>query len=120
MPLATPTMRRRRRFGTLILALLQLGASTAVVSADAMLDGEMVGHAIHMESEGSEECATHHDHLFCQVVRTLTTPVGTAPASVDPTARLRITATLAAAHESEIARPTLLSGTVGSRAPPLG
>lgn len=111
-------MRRGTRFGALILALLQLGVSTAVVSADAVLDGEMTGHSTHVESEGSKECATHHDHLFCQVVRSLTNATGATPL-VDPAARLHVVAAIGASHEHQVVRPIRLSGTVGSRAPPL-
>lgn len=119
MTLSPSNARPGRRFGALILALLQAGVSTAVVSADAVLDGAQSGHGTHVESEGSEECATHHDHLFCQVVRSLTNAAGATP-TVDPAVRLRIVAAMAPAHPVDVLPPALLSGTVGSRAPPLG
>jgi hypothetical protein len=53
------------------MALLQLGAAAALPSADAMLDAERVGIPLHIESPHSENCPASHDHLFCQVVRSL-------------------------------------------------
>lgn len=101
------------------MALLQIGVSSAVVTADAVLDSEMAGHSTHVESEGSEECATHHDHLFCQVVRSLTNVATTTPI-VDPAARLSLVETATPTRTVDVIRPTLLSGALGSRAPPLG
>ena len=59
-----------RRFGVLLLALLQLGAA-GVQSADAILEAEGASLPTHVESEESEDCGVQHDHLFCQVVRSL-------------------------------------------------
>lgn len=59
-----------RRLGVLLLALLQMGAA-GVQSADAILDAEGAALPTHLESHQSEDCGVQHDHLFCQVVRSL-------------------------------------------------
>jgi hypothetical protein len=111
-------MRGLRRFGALVLASLQLGVSTVVVTADSMLDGERAGSTLHVEAQDSEACATHHDHLFCQVVRSLSAATGTRPVT-DSHATTAVVTSVVPTHTAAAIRPTLLSGSIGSRAPPL-
>lgn len=59
-----------RRLGVLLLAMLQIGAA-GVQSADAILDADGAALPTHLESQQSEDCGVQHDHLFCQVVRSL-------------------------------------------------
>jgi len=55
----------------LVLLLLQLGLPAAVSAMEAIRDADSGGLVVHVESEASEDCALHHDHHFCQVVRTV-------------------------------------------------
>ena len=59
-----------RRAAGILLALLNLCAMS-VAALDAVIDGESAGAPIHIESDQSTDCETYHDHLFCQVVRSL-------------------------------------------------
>jgi hypothetical protein len=111
-------MRGLRRFGALVLASLQLGVSTAVVALDSILDGERAGSTLHVEAQDSEACATHHDHLFCQVVRSLSSATGASPVTHSSAATAVVSAVVPT-HGADAIRPTLLSGSIGSRAPPL-
>ena len=110
--------RRTRRFGALVLALVQLGASTAVVAGDAILDGSQTGHATHVESNSAEACSAHHDHLFCQTVRSLANATGSVVV-VREACATEVVAVAAQYRRADLVRAPLLSGTVGSRAPPL-
>ena len=99
-----------------LLALVQIGVTAVGPLADSLLE-EPAERVAHVESESSEDCGTHHDHLFCQVCRTViagphqaSTPCVSAPlpASVD-----------AVRAESESPRVgTILVSAHGSRAPP--
>ena len=101
-----------------LLALLQLGASTLFVVADALLDREHARSTLHIESEGSEECQTDHDHLFCQVVRSLGAATGAdASCTVDtgiPEADARIES-----YRSDFVPSPRPPGVTGPRGPPL-
>lgn len=55
----------------MVLLLLQLGLPTAVSAMEAIRDADSAGRVVHVESEGTDDCALHHDHHFCQVVRNL-------------------------------------------------
>lgn len=59
------------RTAVLLLAALQLGVSGVLPVADAWLDAEPSSAPMHVESLDNEGCDAHHDHLFCQVVRSL-------------------------------------------------
>ncbi|MEX2467085.1 MAG: hypothetical protein WD995_09245 [Gemmatimonadota bacterium] len=58
-----------RRLGVLVMALFQMAGATVLPAADGQLDVERYATPVHMESEGSDDCTPHHDHAFCQVVR---------------------------------------------------
>ena len=106
------------RCAAVLLALLHLGASTAFVVADAVLDSEKASAPLHVESQGSEECAAHHDHLFCQVVRSLQAAAGghgfTVVHERGPEAAMWRPADSSYAHAAPV-----LVGASGPRAPPL-
>jgi hypothetical protein len=38
--------------------------------ADAVLEGG-ADRVVHIESEAGDDCRIHHDHLFCQICRTV-------------------------------------------------
>jgi hypothetical protein len=56
----------------LVLLLLQLGLPSVLSALELTRDADSAGQVVHIESEGAEDCALHHDHHFCQVVRNLT------------------------------------------------
>jgi hypothetical protein len=60
-----------RRGAGAVGLLLQLVASVALPAADAALDADNAALPVHVESPHSENCPATHDHLFCQVVRSL-------------------------------------------------
>ncbi len=112
------TSRGLRRSAAALLALVQFGVSTAVVVADASLDGEQVGQTAHVESLGNEECATHHDHLFCQVVRSLAAATrGHGAPTLQADGAFVSLEALPAEHD--VRAVATFSGASGPRAPPL-
>jgi hypothetical protein len=65
-----PTEHRlSRRLGMLLFAMLQMVGAVVLPAADGQLDIERFGTPVHVESKGGDDCASHHDHVFCQVVR---------------------------------------------------
>ena len=112
------THRGLGRAAAVVFALLQLGASTAFVLADAVLDGEQAGAPVHVESQGSEECSTHHDHLFCQVVRSLAS-AAPGPGVATLEAHAAISSRRGPVHSSDAHPASAFSGASGPRAPPL-
>ena len=60
------------RSSVLLFAVAQLGAMSVVPVVDSILDGREASTPLHVESENSSDCGAHHDHLFCQVARSLT------------------------------------------------
>lgn len=100
------------------VALLQIGSTVALTHADALLDGERMGAPDHVESPESTDCAVHHGHLFCQVVRSLsqatvspdiTAEAGPAPPILDAEADC---------EKGGINRAPILFGAVSPRGPP--
>lgn len=116
----TPSNEARlaRRLGALALALFHLTGAVVLPAADGQLDVELLGTPVHVESEGRDDCTPHHDHAFCQVVRStaLATParpsvqVGAYEAPrLLPGIRL---------VDADYAAGPVLTGSSGPRAPP--
>ncbi|MCA1792225.1 MAG: hypothetical protein LC667_20970 [Thioalkalivibrio sp.] len=111
-------LRLTRRLGVLVLAVMQLVGATVLPGADGKLDVERYGTPVHVESEGNHDCTPHHDHLFCQVVRStaMANPAQSAaevPALVAPVS-------VHALHGAEVlrVRTEALVGCASPRAPP--
>ena len=107
-----------RRFGVLLLALLQLTAVGFVTTADALLEQAAADNTVHVEPLGTDSCVALHDHLYCQLCRVLGRPGVAAPAG-DALA-LSAPEYVAVAHghiPSSLPASHLLGG-LGSRAPP--
>jgi hypothetical protein len=51
-----------------LFGLVLLGVTVAGPLADALLE-DSSERVVHIESESSEDCGSHHDHWFCQVCR---------------------------------------------------
>lgn len=66
-----------RRFGVLSLSLLQLAVFAGLPTADAVLEARGLSTVVHIEGENSEDCDAGHNHLMCQLTRTLSS--GMAP-----------------------------------------
>ena len=113
------TLRNIRRGGGLCLALLQLVAFSALPTADAVLDASQLGLPLHVESEGVPECASHHDHLFCQVVRSLSSATGTVEVGGLADAPPPIRRLEAQTSGGDLLARRLLTRSIGPRAPPL-
>lgn len=107
-----------RRLGVLVMAVLQLGGAVALPAADGVLDMDRYGTPSHVESEGSDDCAPHHDHAFCQVVRaTALANPSRALSSVGVGHRVHLLHPLGGSAEVDITSP-VLEGSTGPRAPP--
>jgi hypothetical protein len=99
-------------------ALAHLLLATLGPLADARLEAAERDAVAHVEEQRSEPCTPGHDHLFCQVCRSITLPAGPAPAvwcaPGDPpvtTAATRQTPGITPLHS--------LTRAHGPRAPPL-
>lgn len=108
-----------RRLGVLALAVLHLGAAAVLPGVDARLDGGLLNAPIHVESPGTDDCPTHHDHLFCQVVRSFSAVEGTGRIGRLLEAMPSV-AWLPPNGAPVTAGPPPLAGPVGPRAPPQG
>jgi hypothetical protein len=96
---------------------MQLSTTALLPIVDAIQEGEGT-QVLHVESKGSADCPTRHDHLFCHIcrvvglagreARTIRAPALTAGVPVVPAAMLRPPAS----------ERTGLHAPVGSRAPP--
>ena len=64
--------RSRPRVSVLFLAAFQIAAAGSVPVADAMLEIGAASEPMHVESERATSCGDGHDHVFCQLCRTLT------------------------------------------------
>jgi hypothetical protein len=105
------------RVGVLLCLALQLGAAVLVPLADSFQE---TGRDLrpHVEALGTDDCPIPHDHLACQLCRTIRTGTGPLPsacpalagaASASPTVRATPPALLS----------TLRTGPFGARAPPV-
>lgn len=107
-----------RRLGVLVLAVLQLGGAVALPAADGVLDMDRYGTPTHVESQGTDDCAPHHDHAFCQVVRaTALANPSRAVSSVGVGDLVHQLHALDGSAEVDVTSP-VLQGSTGPRAPP--
>lgn len=108
-----------RRTAAACLALFQVGSTSALTHADALLDARSMGSPVHVESPDASDCAIHHDHLFCQVVRSLSQATFSCQATTAaaPTPPILIVEAGPEAHEAKCA--PILRGPVVPRGPPV-
>ena len=107
------------RVAAACLALFQIGSTSVLAHADALLDAERTGSPLHVESPENSDCALHHGHLFCQVVRSLFQAV-TSPEIVvqaDPAPLIRVVEAEREAYQAKCA--AILLGSVIPRGPPV-
>lgn len=71
----------------------------------------------HIESESGEHCGVHHDHLFCQVCRTVALGREVAPIRA-PNCVVRTGQATAIAATGPLPSSAALFAPLGSRAPP--
>ncbi|MDZ7778567.1 MAG: hypothetical protein U5R14_01345 [Gemmatimonadota bacterium] len=114
-----PNERRlARRLGALVLALFHLTGAVALPAADGQLDVEQLGTPVHVESEGRDDCTPHHDHAFCQLVRTTALATPARPAvHVEADAVPRLLPGIRVVDAADVVEP-VLKGSSGPRAPP--
>jgi alkyl hydroperoxide reductase subunit AhpF len=118
MTTKTSTRHLGLRFAFLLLALLQVAGPVSYQTADLMLEAQGLATPLHVEGEGNEECALHHDDVMCQTVRSLADAVHSRVAS--PGAVATALPPLIQVRLSELpAFGRVELGAVGSRAPPL-
>jgi hypothetical protein len=112
--------RPRHRVSVLLLAAFQIAAAAGVPVADAMLEIGAASEPMHVESERATSCGDGHDHVFCQLCRTLTV----AKAVRDSGDRVSHDAEPTPVPETRVEGGPRLSyldssGPVGPRPPPL-
>ena len=107
-----------RRVAAACLALFHLGSASALTHADALLDAASMGSPDHIESPESSDCAVHHGHLICQVVRSLSQ--AEVPRGVTVKDGLAPPTRIGEAHlEGDQAKsPPILLGSINPRGPP--
>lgn len=111
-------LRLTRRLGALVLVVLQMVGATVLPAADGQLDVEGYLTPAHVESGGSDDCAPHHDHVFCQVVRS-TALANPAPSTVEVAMMAEPSMVLVIRDaEAHRARSEARSGAGSPRAPP--
>lgn len=100
-----------------LLALVQFSVTVGAPLADAALE-EGADRVAHVESESGDECGVHHDHLFCQVCRTVALSGRDAPPARLP--RCPIEADGASTIDTTDPLPSTPGrfAPLGSRAPP--
>jgi len=109
---------KRLRLGVLLLAAFHLGVAATVPVADAMLELESVGEPMHIEAERDVSCGDGHEHVFCQLCRSLS--LGAPPRAIAHGGPDGIDgAPCRFRTDGSVARHVPSSGPVGSRAPPL-
>jgi hypothetical protein len=118
IPALAHDLRLTRRLGVLVLAVLQLVGATVLPGADAKLDVEGYGTPVHVESEGNHDCTPHHDHLFCQVVRSTAMANPARPAAEVPALVAPVAVRVMRGAEVLRARTEARTGSASPRAPP--
>ena len=109
-----------RGAGALGMVALQLVAGAALPSADAVLEAERIALPTHVESPHNEDCPSAHDHLFCQVVRSLAAASGGRGAGqILAIATPRPDGLRPSQRNDAVARPPV-RGPYSPRPPPLG
>lgn len=108
----------RSRRGLLLFVVFQLLVAVGLPAADAVLEAASVGTPTHVEAPTDEACGNPHDHLFCQLCRTLGLSV--LPGSVSAGDDLVRTGPVHVAGTPSFARPsgTHLAGSLSARGPP--
>lgn len=107
-----------RRGAVLVLALLQLVAAGLVPVADAGLQAYGVEGKVHVEASGSADCSAPHDHLFCQLCRTLLLAAVLGPAYPAPLLDRPSLQTAARRDGDGVLSRTPPHEALGPRAPP--
>ena len=100
------------------VALLQMGSTIALTHADALLDGERMGAPDHVESPETSDCAVHHGHFFCQVVRSLSQAAVSPDIATEAGPAPPILVAEAECEADEVKRAPILFGAASPRAPP--
>ncbi len=92
----------------------------AVLSpADALLDAERYGSPAHIELPDHRGCPAQHNHLVCQVVRSLVSVTPTGPIPFADIAATSVFTTDRPSGEVPAKSATFLIGAINPRGPPL-
>lgn len=106
-----------RRTAGLLLTLMHVLAVSAA-AADAVLDAGSSGTPLHVESHDAKDGNAHHDHLFCQVLRSLGNASGAEMVGTAPEEGLQVPLG-AEIGETGFIQSATLPGLAGPRGPPL-
>lgn len=105
------------RFLWALLALVQLSVTVGGPLVDAALEGGS-DRVAHVESESGDDCGVHHDHLFCQVCRTVALSGRDAAAVRVPRCPIRAEGVTTVDATDRVPSSPGLFAPLGSRAPP--
>jgi hypothetical protein len=110
--------RQPRRFGALLILLLQLSAAATLPVADGRLRNGPAGAGLHLESPADADCNPGHDHLFCQLCRAISLAAHVAAATVPERLDGRVVPLVRPGGHLDAPPGFHLSGPLGPRAPP--
>lgn len=113
------THRLRLRVLASCISLMQVCVVTVVLPVDALLDAERFSSPVHVESPESRDCAAQHNHLFCQVVRSLFSGPPTGRIAVAEIPAPCVSHTDSPPADLPARSATFLIGAINPRGPPL-
>ena len=113
------TRRRPRRVGAACIAMMQIGVFAVLSPVDALLDAGQIASPVHVESPENRACAAQHNHLFCQVVRSLSSATPTGRIAVADTPAPSVFTTEGPRGDAPAKSATFLIGAINPRGPPL-
>ena len=105
-----------RRVAGVLLALMHLSAAS-LAAVDAVFHAHEPVAPLHVESEGANEGESHHDHLFCQTLRSVSTTTHSAIRPALETEHLR-SFTVADDLEARLCASSASRGLHTPRGPP--
>ena len=108
-----------RRAGVAGISFLYMVVTIALGPADAILDAASLGSRTHIESPHEANCASHHGHLLCQVVRSLSFAGISRWESATDRPAPEVRCVEMGGDTGEIKRAPILLGSVIPRGPPV-
>lgn len=107
-----------RRAGVAFVCVSHIGVATVLGPVDAILDAERAATPVHIESPSPAECPSHHGHLFCQLVRSLSAAGVARSITEAERAEPVVRHVCPGCESSHVASAPITSGPVIPRGPP--
>lgn len=102
-----------------VLALVQATVTVGAPLADAFHE-DGLARVTHVESETGDHCPSQHEHLFCELFRTVGPAGDELRASPARIARRATVESASATSSDRAPRGALVAASLRSRAPPAG